>query len=93
MYLCYCGKNYELYYELDVDIIVFDLKKSKIVGYDDLFVDEKKLIFLFSRYDFCLCMSEGILVLVLIGNYIGLMVDSYVVFWLERGLICFIDKF
>ena len=91
-HLSYCGKGHHLFDVPVSKIKMTDLQSCKIAGYDDLFADEKKIIPLFSKYDSCSRTGEGILALVLTGNYIGLLVDRFAQPYVERGLIRAIDK-
>jgi len=91
-HLSYCGKGHHLFDVPASKIKMTDLQSCKIAGYDDLFADEKKVIPLFSKYDSCSRTGEGILALVLTGNYIGLLVDRFAQPYVEQGLIRAIDK-
>ena len=84
---CYCGSKHELFnvpYE-DIDNKV--LKKYRIAGYDDMWDDEKQLVPLFTKHDSCSRTSEGILALILTGNYVGLLPSSFARHWVDAGLI------
>jgi len=90
-HFCYCGSKHELFnvpYE-DIDLNV--LKKYRIAGYDDMWDDEKQLVPLFTKHDSCSRTSEGILALILTGNYVGLLPSSFAQHWVDAGLIRIID--
>ena len=47
----------------------------------------RKLVPLFSKHDSCSRTSEGILALILTGNYVGLLPASFARRWVDAGLI------
>ena len=91
-HLCYCGDKHPLF-EVPYDSIDLKmLRDQRIAGYDDLADDEKKVVPLFAKYESCSRTNEGVLALILTGNYIGLLPDHYAQIWVEKGLIKAIDR-
>lgn len=80
---------FDLPYE-DIDTQL--LQQHRIAGYDDLADEEERVIPLFAKYDSCSRTDEGVLALILTGNYIGLLNESFAQFWVDRGEIRVIDK-
>lgn len=86
-HFCYCGKKHELFSIPDDEISSSTLRNVRIAGYDDMEDDEKMVVPLFSKYDSCSRSCEGILALILTGDYIGLLAESFAKNWIDSGLI------
>jgi len=91
-HLCYCGSRHVLFDLPYEDIDTQLLQQHRIAGYDDLADEEERVIPLFAKYDSCSRTDEGVLALILTGNYIGLLNESFAQFWVDRGEIRVIDK-
>ena len=92
LHACYCGRDHELF-DTPVEEITADVLSScRVAGYDDLFEDEKQRVPLLASYHSCSRTGEGILALVLTGNYIGLLVESFAAPWVAQGLLRKLDK-
>lgn len=91
-HLCYCGAKHPLFDMDDESINMKLLQKYRIAGYDDMAEEEKRVVPLFDKYDSCSRTNEGILTLILSGNYVGLLPEHYARPWVDKGVIRVIDR-
>lgn len=91
-HLCYCGSSHELFETSDEEITEAALRQQRIAGYDDMTEDERGVVPIFGRFDSCSRSNEGVLALILTGNYIGLLPKWYAHDWQERGVIRMIAR-
>lgn len=84
---CYCSNTHPLYGQPDNQLTYEDLRSQKIACYDDMSDYERDSYPLFCRNDGTAQASSGVLTLILTGNYIGLLPETYATPWLENKLI------
>jgi LysR family transcriptional regulator, transcriptional activator for bauABCD operon len=85
--LCYCSKDHELFTVDDIDINAEMLANFRSAGFDDLSAEEEQEVPFIRSYDSCSRTSEGILALILTGNYLGLLPEDFARNWVDHGLI------
>ena len=91
-HLCYCGNKHELF-DVPYDEIRLDsLQNCKLAGYDDLADEEKRVVPLFNKFESCSRSGEGIVALILTGQFVGLLQESLAQIWLDRGMIRVLDR-
>ena len=90
--LCYCSKDHELFDKRDDEINLEVLKDYRTAGFDDLSEGEQQILPFFNKYDSCSRSSEGLLALIMTGNYIGLLAEDFAELWVEKKLIRVIDR-
>ncbi|NIB38406.1 LysR family transcriptional regulator [Pseudomaricurvus alkylphenolicus] len=92
-HLCYCSREHELFQKPDSEISSLTLKSYRVAGYDDLGEEEvREMMPVLGKLDSYSRTSEGVLALILTGNYIGLLPEGFAQYWCERDMIRVIDR-
>jgi len=63
------------------------LQKYKVVGFKDFSEEDNLNIPIFGKFDTCSRTNDGIFSLIQIGNYIGLLPESYARQWVHNDMI------